>query len=397
MRLQKTTLVSLSTLLIPLTVYGESRVVTIWEERPRFFTAAPGEEHSRFMNVVWYERPRFFTRAEGEEHSRFYRIVNDRPRIFKNDRCAKRVSCASPCATTVAYTPCATCSYKSTCATRTRLTSYFDNGCHRCKHARRCGTRCDTVAYRATPCGVYDPCRTTMAEGYYTTTSFPSSSSSYVSVAPAPVIRDVDTIYLDKTNSYGSAVHSNVTHRTAIPGSQFTLTSDTGNRSLDSIIASWPQESRTVALAMQSQYGKPDTTSNDQIVWRDHEPWAEIIVFRNGIPHGYPTPHNDVLAQSIYFDVDADDLETLNNFRANVKADHSRGLLTSKCKDEAMNFLALNLAHDILTGEMSVVEANSVLNEKSRSGNTNDEYMNSLQFDVGTDMADENRDIDTDD
>ena len=40
-------------------------VVQTWEERPRFFTAEPGEEHSRFANVVWYDRPRFFTKSEG--------------------------------------------------------------------------------------------------------------------------------------------------------------------------------------------------------------------------------------------------------------------------------------------------------------------------------------------
>lgn len=388
MRVQKTILIlgSLCSLVVPLTARAESRIVTIWEDRPRFFTAEPGEEHSRFYTLV-SAGPSLF----GNHH-----------RCCRGGCCTKTVAYTPTCSRCSSETPCSTCSTRltsscdrcshhcgsrcstvannppcSTCS-KTRLTSLFGS----CKH--RCRTHCDTVAYATPTCATCDRCNSTVTGAYYTTTNEPVTSTGYVSVITAPTVSDTDP------NSYGASTHGNVTQRTIAPGSQFTLTSDLGNRTLDSVIANWPQESRTVAKAMQSKYGKPDSLNNDQIVWRDQDPWAEITVFKNGTLHNDPTPHNDVLAQSIYFEVDANKLDALNNFRGNIKVDPSRGLLTCKCKDEAMCFLALNLAHDILQGEKSVVEANNVFAEKARSGTQgDDEYMTGLRFDVGTEIGSE--------
>jgi hypothetical protein len=363
-------------LLVPLGLTGcgssgrTTTIVETWEERPRFFTADEGEEHSRFTNLVWYERPRFFTKAEGEEQSRFNQMWDDRPRVFT--RKAEYTSDYTPSyVTSYPSTSYGTTTYGTTTSAPLRTVPvesqntiiYDEDKNHHHKN-------CDCPHHRVkTQKTFYQP----------TTTNTPSQSP----VAPGYT-----------NNSYGAATHRNVTQSpvttTTTNQSRVTLTSDLGNRSFDGLIANWPQESRTAAMAMQAKYGPPDSSTSDQLIWRDQDPFAEIIVFKSGTPHAFPTQHMDVLAQSIYFNADADDLDELTSFRGNIKVDHARGLMTAKCKDEASNFLALNLAHDILTGQKSVVEANNTLAEKSRGGIKDDDYVQGLMFDVGTDISDDN-------
>lgn len=347
-------------------------VVQTWDERPRFFTAEPGEEHSRFANVVWYDRPRFFTKAEGEERSRFGRLIHERPRPFTSR-------------TEYVDGPTYTTSYPSaTYGTTTYDTNYrtipvesretiIHDGHHKdcdCPHRKHLKTEKST---------------------YQSTTVNTVPKNEYV---PAPSGREYAT---DAGNSYGAATHRNVTQPPSITEqrTRVELTSDMGNRSFGALISNWPQESKSAALAMQAKYGPPDSSTNDQLTWLDQDPWAEIVVSRNGTPHVFPTQHMDVLAQSIYFNVDADRVDELHNFRGNIKVDHARGLLTANCRDEAMNFLALNLAHEILSGEKSAVESNRLLDEKARGEDKSDDYMQDLQFDVGTDM-DDNEAVNTD-
>lgn len=98
-------------------------VVEAWDERPRFFTAEPGEEHSRFSKVVWYERPRFFTTAEGEDQSKFSAMWEDRPRIF-SQRTVSTTSNAFPT------------TYESTREYRTIPVKYHDRAHCNCPHHR---------------------------------------------------------------------------------------------------------------------------------------------------------------------------------------------------------------------------------------------------------------------
>ncbi len=362
-------------LLVPLALTGcgssgrTTTIVETWEDRPRFFTADEDEEHSRFANLVWYERPRFFTRAEGEGQSRFERVWDDRPRVltrkaeYSTDYSPSYVT-SYPTTTYGTTTYGTTTSYGTprTVPVESQNTIIHDEHHHNHKN-------CDCPHHRIKTEKTY----------YQPTTTI------------TPPHRDFASGH---TNSYGAATHRYVTQVPSTVAtttqSRVTLTSDLGSRSFDGLIANWPQEARTAAMAMRDKYGAPDSSTNDQLIWRDQDPFAEIIVFKNGAPHAFPTQHMDVLAQSIYFDVDADDLDELSSFRGNVKVDHARGLMTAKCKDEAGNFLTLNLAHDILTGQRSVVEANNVLAEKSRGGIKDDDYVQGLIFDVGDDISDEN-------
>ena len=52
-----------------------------------------------------------------------------------------------------------------------------------------------------------------------------------------------------------------------------------------------------------------------------------------------------------------DQLDELARFNGSLVAERTRGTLTARCDSEAMNFLAINLANDIVTGKRTVEEA----------------------------------------
>lgn len=68
-------------------------------------------------------------------------------------------------------------------------------------------------------------------------------------------------------------------------------------------------------------------------------------------------PHVDVLEQVISYRVPPDKFDELAEYDGSVIAERTKGTLAARCDKEAMNFLALNLAHDIITGKRSVGDA----------------------------------------
>jgi len=55
--------------------------------------------------------------------------------------------------------------------------------------------------------------------------------------------------------------------------------------------------------------------------------------------------------------VSLDTFSALAHFDGSVTVSRSRGLLSARCHDEEANHLAVNLAHDIITGSKTVAQA----------------------------------------
>lgn len=82
-----------------------------------------------------------------------------------------------------------------------------------------------------------------------------------------------------------------------------------------------------------------------------------MILHHDEIPHEFPFPHTDLLEQAISYRVPVDKYSDLAAFNGSVHADRTRGELAASCGNESLNILALNLAHDIISGTKSVDEA----------------------------------------
>ncbi len=74
--------------------------------------------------------------------------------------------------------------------------------------------------------------------------------------------------------------------------------------------------------------------------------------------------------------------DELAQFDGSVTVDRTQGTIAARCDKEENNFLALNLAHDVITKKKSVEEARTAYGEmikQAMSGNK-PEYMKKLMF-----------------
>lgn len=122
-------------------------------------------------------------------------------------------------------------------------------------------------------------------------------------------------------------------------------------------MSEFPEAARSAADDMMQRYGQPDEMSESRVIWHENGPWVETIIFREPIQHNWPREHPDLLEQSVYHNVPVEKLSDLAEFDGSVIVDRTRGTLAARCDREEMNFLALNLAHDIITDQRTVQEA----------------------------------------
>ena len=127
--------------------------------------------------------------------------------------------------------------------------------------------------------------------------------------------------------------------------------------SASDIIRGWPHVSQQAAQRTIERYGEPDAVSDRMLVWHDNGPWKRTIVHRDEAPHNFPRAHTDVIEQTISYRVPADKFDELASFDGSVTADRTRGELSATCDREEMNFLALNLADEVVNGKRGVMEA----------------------------------------
>jgi len=122
-------------------------------------------------------------------------------------------------------------------------------------------------------------------------------------------------------------------------------------------IADWPETPRTVANQMIQKYGQPEGITPSRLIWGNRGPWREIIVYREEIPHHFPKPHSDVLEQVINYRVPVEMYDDIAAYDGSVIVERTKGTMAARCDIEGANFLALNLAHDIVTGKRTVQQA----------------------------------------
>lgn len=126
---------------------------------------------------------------------------------------------------------------------------------------------------------------------------------------------------------------------------------------IDKIIERWPAESREAARLVIEKYGRPDEATNSLLIWYDNGPWKMTVASRDFHRHAFPVPHIDAVETFIPYSVPPEKHSLLAAFDGSVVVYRTRGLLSARCHDEQANFLALNLAHDIITGQKTVEEA----------------------------------------
>jgi hypothetical protein len=125
----------------------------------------------------------------------------------------------------------------------------------------------------------------------------------------------------------------------------------------EDIIRTWPDESREAAQTFIDAHGEPAEASASLLIWDDVGQWKRVVASRTFYEHDFPAPHIDSVRSIIDYRVPADRFTPLAEFDGSVIVERTAGEISARCHDEQANFLALNLAHDIVTGSKSVQEA----------------------------------------
>jgi hypothetical protein len=154
------------------------------------------------------------------------------------------------------------------------------------------------------------------------------------------------------------------------------------NNNPQNILDSWPKEAREATQPILEKYGEPDEMTQSMLIWYNNGPWVKTVATNEPTEHVFPMPHTDVVEQFISYHVPADKVDALTRFDGSVMYRRTEGLLSARCHDEPANFLALNLAHQIVTGKKTVEEAKEayVQSMKDHRAKKPTPLMDGLQF-----------------
>lgn len=126
---------------------------------------------------------------------------------------------------------------------------------------------------------------------------------------------------------------------------------------MEKMLSGWPAASREAAMYMMNKYGAPAARSADMIIWGRTGPWKRTVVYKMEHQHNFPGPHTDVMQQWIDMKVPPEMFTTLAQYDGSVVVERTSGEISARCDKEGANFLALNLANEIVTGRRSVPDA----------------------------------------
>lgn len=147
----------------------------------------------------------------------------------------------------------------------------------------------------------------------------------------------------------------------------------------------WSEASLQAAQDVSAKYGEPHERSDGALVWHNTGPFRRTIVFKDQIPHRFPRPHYDVVEQSVDYGVPVSRYDDLARFDGSLRPDRTTGQLAARGQSERENILALNLAHELLSGKRTVAGARAAM---ARLSGTASPYTQILLFKPGVGQPD---------
>ena len=165
---------------------------------------------------------------------------------------------------------------------------------------------------------------------------------------------------------------------------------DSKSQMMNADVSNWPEAAASAVEEITAKYGKPDGITVDELFWLKKGVWKKICVSKMESTHNFPIAHTDMMQTTISYIVPADKMDDLGKFDGSVTFDRTQGTMSARCDKEANNFLALNLAHDIITNKKTVVQARKaygdIIKLKMKGGNPL--YMAKLTFTPKSNTAD---------
>lgn len=145
----------------------------------------------------------------------------------------------------------------------------------------------------------------------------------------------------------------------------------------------WSEASLKAVEELKGKYGAADETTDSRMIWFNKGPFKEIIVYAEAIQHDFPMPHKDVMESVLNYQVPPNKFDDIAMFDGSISIDRTRGTMSAMCDKEANNFLALNVAHDIIKNVRTPMQARAFFAKTvmaAKDGNMSP-YMKKIGFD----------------
>lgn len=127
--------------------------------------------------------------------------------------------------------------------------------------------------------------------------------------------------------------------------------------SVTRMTANWHPASREAISHMMNKYGPPAELTPTRAIWHRTGPWKRTVISAQAVQHNFPMPHPDVMEQVIDYRVAPAMFSALAMYDGSVIVERTKGEMSARCDAEGANFLAVNLAHEIVTGKLNVEQA----------------------------------------
>ncbi len=149
-------------------------------------------------------------------------------------------------------------------------------------------------------------------------------------------------------------------------------------------MSGWSDASKMAVMMMKKSYGEPAAKTADMMMWNNTGQWKKTVVYAKEFKHDFPMPHTDVMEQWIDYKVPQEKFSDLAKYDGSVVCNRTNGEISARCDKEGANFLAINLANDIITGKKDVKSARDFYAKsiKEMINGGKPEYMQKLVFNV---------------
>jgi hypothetical protein len=155
-------------------------------------------------------------------------------------------------------------------------------------------------------------------------------------------------------------------------------------------VASWPEKTRRLAAQLITKYGVPAESTERQITWYANGPWKRTTLYKEEFQHNFANSHKDVLEQTVNYRVPVDKLAALAQFNGSIVVNRTRGEMSSTSDGEDTNFLALNVADDVVTGERDAEQARTYYAQiiRAKMIKEPEAYLQALKFKPASNTGD---------
>jgi hypothetical protein len=183
----------------------------------------------------------------------------------------------------------------------------------------------------------------------------------------------------------------------AFAASQTTTSMPPDQAAVERMTADWPDKVKEAISKTMQKYGPPDEVGMMAVMWHNPKgPFKRIYIYKEETKHNFPMPHTDFVKGTIDYRVPIDKADDIIAYDGSVSFHRTKGEMAAMCDKEEMNFLALNLAHDVATGKRDVEDARQFYGKTAMAfmnGETS-EYTKGLQFDTAKGAADPDQKLD---